>query len=692
MASENQIQLEIVLDDGTIKQAFAKVRKQAEETGNAAGNAFKPAFETGPIINIKNVVDDLNNRISGLTGGFGRLGLAVGAVAASGFALKAAFDLALEGEKIIQINNSFEALARNAGVSAGELRSALATAAAGFVDLEDVLQITNKALGELEIGINDLPLILETARKASLQFGGDVKDNYDSLINAILSGNTRALKSIGLFVDSGKAIDDFAKSNGRSANEISKAGRQQAILNAILEQANTSYSGINLNSVNLTQQTQALSVSFGELKDALAVIAQSTLGSFFQSVARAISSAADSISGLVGDVQTSGEKINESIQSNQIRIQQLTAELEKLNKFETNLNSGAVGFFDFIANASDLSGQTVKDKSAQIQAEITATAQRIAELNKQRAASQKQEKNAPNLFDNTERNKQILENQKAFSSELLKIQNESFKSTQDARLKSAADEQIDQIKRETETRDHLLRLEAIRAQFEGKRGVGSQQINALIEAETARHQAQLQVIEAEGQKRRKDQEEKNSAQVANLQRTFLSGLVNATAQGVALIGQNLASGKGSFDNFVGTVLSIIGDLAINIGQTLIGIGFSIDQLKASLTLLSGAPAIAAGLALVAVGGALKGFAASLGSVTPQAPAIVTSPATPVGGDIGNVPDIVPRSELERQVDTQVQVVIQGDILDSNDSGSRIIALINDAFDKKGVQVRRGVMA
>ena len=39
--ADQKIELEIVLDDGSVKRAFATVRKEAEDTGDSFGNAFR---------------------------------------------------------------------------------------------------------------------------------------------------------------------------------------------------------------------------------------------------------------------------------------------------------------------------------------------------------------------------------------------------------------------------------------------------------------------------------------------------------------------------------------------------------------------------------------------------------------------------------------------------------------------------
>lgn len=164
-----------------------------------------------------------------------------------------------------------------------------------------------------------------------------------------------------------------------------------------------------------------------------------------------------------------------------------------------------------------------------------------------------------------------------------------------------------------------------------------------------------------------------------------SGLTSA----IASIGAALYEGQGLFDNFGKGIVGIMGDLAINIGSTLLFTGTAIEAFITSINSLlpgSGFAAAAAGLGLILFGGALKASVGK-GSSAPSAS----------GGGIASSPnsstELTPTQNLEKlEPQTAVSVVIQGDVLDSDESGSRIVNLINNAFDKKGVVINRGVIA
>lgn len=173
----------------------------------------------------------------------------------------------------------------------------------------------------------------------------------------------------------------------------------------------------------------------------------------------------------------------------------------------------------------------------------------------------------------------------------------------------------------------------------------------------------------------------------SLKTTLVGGISNAFQD----VGKRLQRGEGLFDDFGNSVVGIIGDLLIQIGNALIVQGFAIELFIQAINKLlpgSGLAAAAAGIGLVIFGAALKSAVGKGGG---------SSAGASSGGGIASSPSentqLTQQQDLDRQeASTSVSVVIQGDVLDSDESGSRIVDLINQAFDKKGVVINQGVMA
>lgn len=193
----------------------------------------------------------------------------------------------------------------------------------------------------------------------------------------------------------------------------------------------------------------------------------------------------------------------------------------------------------------------------------------------------------------------------------------------------------------------------------------------------------------------------NFAQAAQGIKISMDTIKNVVANGLSQtamdMGKALQAGQNLFDAFGKGVVGIIADMIISVGNALIVQGLAIESFVTAINSLlpgSGAAAAAAGFGLVLFGSALK---ASVGASGGGGTATATSPAIGGAGSyspIAQTPqtELTPVEETVREAQTQVVVNVQGDILDSDETGSRIISIINDAFDKKGVQVRKGVVA
>lgn len=90
-----------------------------------------------------------------------------------------------------------------------------------------------------------------------------------------------------------------------------------------------------------------------------------------------------------------------------------------------------------------------------------------------------------------------------------------------------------------------------------------------------------------------------------ISKVLQQGILNTISGTIQRIGASLVQGGKAFDDFGKFILGLLGDLAIQIGTMMIGLGIGIEQLKVSLASFSGAGLIAAGVALIAIGGALK---------------------------------------------------------------------------------------
>lgn len=261
--ADQKIELEIVMDDGSIKRAFGTIKKEADETGSIFANAFKIGSVT-----------DLASAIN----------LANGALNTFKKTADALVNEVISGERIDAITKRFELLAQSSGMSAEALSAGIEKAVAGTIDMEDALQSTSSSLINLQTGLNEIPALFELARKSALLFGGDALSNFERLQQAILSGNTRSLRELGLFINSTATIDNYEKALGAASGGLTEAGRQQALLNEILKVGNERFQNVNASITPVDESIKKLGVSYKEVGDTIAIATNNAFGSLFNQI------------------------------------------------------------------------------------------------------------------------------------------------------------------------------------------------------------------------------------------------------------------------------------------------------------------------------------------------------------------------------------------------------------------------
>ena len=168
---------------------------------------------------------------------------------------------------------------------------------------------------------------------------------------------------------------------------------------------------------------------------------------------------------------------------------------------------------------------------------------------------------------------------------------------------------------------------------------------------------------------------KASVNVGNqIKQTF----IRAMSAGIQHFTLGLMKGKMNMDGFAKSMAGMLGDMAIQIGETLMLSGLGIQALFG----LSGAAAVAAGAGLIALGSILKSFSGGSDSASTSIPAPTAGfdDTTAVAGPLDETFDADEPGALEKQ--QVVSLTVQGDILDSEETGTRLLAILNDEFENK----------
>lgn len=248
------------------KEVF-KIDLDAKEFIDTANKAKDSVKAIGEQESISNLVDT-----------FKSIAPLLGVVATAAYTVKSALDLTLEAESIRKVSSQFEILAKNAGISSTELKDGLEKVSDGLVDTDDLLKSANKAIVTLGSSASKLPEIFEQAKNITKVFGGDLITNFETINQAVATGQTRMLRQVGLIVDADEANRKYANSLGITVNALSDNERKQALLNAVLEKSKETYSGIKTDNESASISVQKLSTSIKELKDTVILALDKVIG------------------------------------------------------------------------------------------------------------------------------------------------------------------------------------------------------------------------------------------------------------------------------------------------------------------------------------------------------------------------------------------------------------------------------
>lgn len=617
----DQIQIQIQLDDGSVKQGFINIEKQAKSSAANTENYLSDAFGS------------ISDKIKGI-----------------GLTIAAAFTV----NKLV---NFLEDSAKKAG-EAERATNALASSLANINQYSrDAVNGFSEFAGQLQrqTGIED-DLIKQNAALL-VSIGGLSGKGLERATLASLN-LARALQ-----IDVGTAFDIVAKASTGNLIPLTRYGiriddnlKRSEKFAAVLKLVETRFSGLAATNLNTFDGSlQNLSNSFGELQESIGGLITNSpaLRAVINTIASELFSFADSLSKKFAGKDFFGSLILTVIELGGVLNEYFVKPLELgFNLLQLGIGGvklaldalvvGVTGFGKLLAEAfvfplrdlANAAGSIIGVVNKDLGGKLSAAANSLAVQFTQPFQAE---------FLNS---KLILE--ETFN-DLTSLADKAFNS----KLGGSIESFLAKLKKSVES------AKAITNDFRNNTEINTKQLSeAWIAAE------------------------KSIAQ------SIQQGISKTVVTSLQTIGASLVKGASAFSNFREIIIGILGDLAIQVGTILIGIGLGLENLKVGLATFNGAAVAVAGAALIVLGGALKALAGGAGGAA-------TAPAT--GGGVAASPspttELTPTQNLTRQEpQTAVSVVIQGDVLDSDESGSRIVSLINDAFSKKGVVIQQGVMA
>lgn len=600
-------------------------------------------------------------------------------VTAAVFALKEAFDLTIEGEKIALIEKQFDTLSGSVGIFANELKEKIEKSKGPTVDLTDALKASNEAIVKLGLSADKIPEIMEMSRKVTKVFGGEMLTNFDNISQAIASGNLRLLKHYGLNIDIDEATKKYARSIGTTVNALTEFQKQQAILNQVLETSDQKFKGISLESETLKDQTKELGVAFKDLGEVIATAfskafgGKSKIGGFLTDM---ISDVTDKFKYLIGEGETAVSE----------KIYDLTEERKKLSK---EFNEGLVSGKDVSAIRDRLSEiSKIMDESKSKMPSILGESH-TAGGSKEALEAQEQKNILLSAERKKQRDKETIEENK-FQMTLLQLKQKN------------AEDSMKLMTDEVAAKEQLnFEMELAETSFNER--IKQIEIQRDIEGTITKKRAKELIMELEDEKFMKLQElaekEKNLDLVVAENKVRLAQgakdkiIAGLDESGVKLKkemndwGARAVMAKGIISNNFAAGFKAIGDGSKSAGQAMAdAMGGAIGDMAENQGMLMisaglwpfNPPVLAGGAALLALAGALKGkgSSASMGGGSASAPG--------TNAPVSNIPP-----EIAQEKKKSVSIQVLGNYFETQETSRRLVELIrseSDATDFKYSQI------
>ena len=161
-------------------------------------------------------------------------------------------------------------LATSYGVNFQAILDGLDEVSRGTLSMEQRVLIANRSLiaGGANFA-NKIPQLYKIAAAAARATGQDIGYVFETLTKGIAKGSPLLIDNAELYLKIGGAVDEYAASLGKSGDELTAQERQQAVLNAVLDQGTELVQRIGENAVEATLGFRQMDAATADFKETL---------------------------------------------------------------------------------------------------------------------------------------------------------------------------------------------------------------------------------------------------------------------------------------------------------------------------------------------------------------------------------------------------------------------------------------
>ena len=259
MPRKNDVNVDIKVDD---KGSLKKVGTSA----HSADRRLKGAAQAS-----SNASKNFSKMAQGISGG---LVPAYATLAASLFAVDAVFRALKEAADMRVLLQGQQAFAASTGIAMTSVAKSVQAATEAQISFKEASQAT--AIGfAAGLSAEQMERLGAAATSAAKVLGRDTADAFDRLTRGVIKAEPEVLDELGIILRLDEATRKYAETLGINANNLTTYQKSQAVLNEVLEQAETKYEDV---AASIQPNTyQQLAVAFTQVKETIQAIVSPAL-------------------------------------------------------------------------------------------------------------------------------------------------------------------------------------------------------------------------------------------------------------------------------------------------------------------------------------------------------------------------------------------------------------------------------
>lgn len=199
----------------------------------------------------------------------GTAAMVAGAIAGVSVAIKEVIEAAKEGAAFQRMEEASASLARSLDADMSDILDALREASLGMVSDFDLMQAASRAM---MLGVSadseELAQLMEVAALRGRAMGISTTQAFNDIVTGIGRASPTILDNLGIVVDAEGKYQAYAEAVGKTAEELTKAEKTQALLNGVLESSKgllEETGGLTLDNAGKWEQMSAAQKNYFDL-------------------------------------------------------------------------------------------------------------------------------------------------------------------------------------------------------------------------------------------------------------------------------------------------------------------------------------------------------------------------------------------------------------------------------------------